>query len=366
MKVVQVQTQAEAGGAQRTSQHVAEGLLARGHSVTTVYLYRKTAAYDDDATAAFMLPEAPHSPVDLATAVVRLCRFVRKAQPDAMILYQHYGNIAGTIAAKFAGCRRVVANQNGLPGGVGIPDWATAVDRMIGSAGWYGANVVKSGLVADAFRDYPRRYRDALVRISHGVLVPQPRISKAEARQRLGVPEGVPLVVSSGRLAPQKNQMKLVEALPELGEAHLAIAGQGPLREDLLRRAAELGVPTRLHLAGEVSPHEIADFLVAGDVYAFPSVWETFGQSVVEGAMMGLPVACSDLPVFREVLRVAEPDGEYAAVFFDNSDPRAVAASISSVLNDASLAGALSRTGRLLRAQYSVSALVDEYERLIQ
>ena len=59
MKIVQVQTQAEAAGAQRVSDMVGEGLRARGHDVRTVFMYRKTEAYDQDAYADFVLHEQP-------------------------------------------------------------------------------------------------------------------------------------------------------------------------------------------------------------------------------------------------------------------------------------------------------------------
>ncbi len=59
MRVVQVQTQAEAAGAQRVSDMVGEGLRARGHEARTVFMYRKTDAYDRDPHADFVLSAPP-------------------------------------------------------------------------------------------------------------------------------------------------------------------------------------------------------------------------------------------------------------------------------------------------------------------
>ncbi|TIT61229.1 MAG: glycosyltransferase family 1 protein, partial [Mesorhizobium sp.] len=54
MKIIQVQTQAEAAGAQRISDMVGEGLRVRGHDVRTVFMYRKTDAFDGDPYADFI------------------------------------------------------------------------------------------------------------------------------------------------------------------------------------------------------------------------------------------------------------------------------------------------------------------------
>ena len=62
MKIVQVQTQAEAAGAQRVSDMVGEGLRARGHQVRTVFMYRKTDVYDRDPNADFVLCRRPRGP----------------------------------------------------------------------------------------------------------------------------------------------------------------------------------------------------------------------------------------------------------------------------------------------------------------
>ena len=119
MKIVQVQTQAEAAGAQRVSDMLGAGLRGHGHDVRTVFLYRKTDAYDADPHADFILDHKPRGVRDLLAAVGGLIRYMRRSRPDAVISYQHYGNIAGTIAGRLAGVKHLVANQSGAPGQFG-------------------------------------------------------------------------------------------------------------------------------------------------------------------------------------------------------------------------------------------------------
>ena len=69
MKIIQVQTQAEAAGAQRVSDMVGDGLRIHGHEVRTVFMWRKTGVYDDDPHVDFVLAGPPEGLLDLVRAV---------------------------------------------------------------------------------------------------------------------------------------------------------------------------------------------------------------------------------------------------------------------------------------------------------
>ncbi|TIT28300.1 MAG: glycosyltransferase, partial [Mesorhizobium sp.] len=87
MRIIQVQTQAEAAGAQRISDMVGEGLRARGHDVRTVFMYRKTDAFDGDPHADFVLAEPPKGLPGQVRAAIGLAAYLRAARPDAVISY---------------------------------------------------------------------------------------------------------------------------------------------------------------------------------------------------------------------------------------------------------------------------------------
>ncbi|MBN9306541.1 MAG: glycosyl transferase family 1 [Devosia sp. 67-54] len=357
MKIVQVQTQAEAAGAQRVSDMVGAGLRARGHEVRTVFLYRKTDAYDGDPHADFVLAHRPRGAGDLLRAVTGLVGYMRRARPDAVISYQHYGNIAGTIAGRLAGARHLLANQSGAPGRHG--GWPAALaDRLLGLAGVYHYSIANSGWLAAQFDGYPAGYRRRLKRIDHGVAAAASALGRREARAAFDLPAGSCLMVSSGRLTRDKNHAALVGVLAALPDVHLALAGVGPEREPLLALAAAKGIGGRLHLVGELPRQQLADFLAAGDVYVFPSRTETFGLAAAEAAIAGLPVVANDLTVLREVL------GE-AAIYADAERPEALAAAVQQVRSDPALAAALSRAGRQLAERYSPERMCAEYEALL-
>lgn len=362
MKILQVQTQAEAGGAQRISDMLGEGLRARGHEVRTVFLYRKTDVYDRDPHADFILTEPPNGPLGQMRAVLGLVAYVRQARPDAVLSFQHYGNIAGTLAARLCGVRSIVANQSGAPQSRGVRGVLTQIDKLMGMAGLFQANVVNSAWTAAQFERFPSAYRKRLRRIDHGVPAPAEVFDKEAARRAFGLPPYASIVLSSGRLATSKNQAALVGALALLPSFHLAIAGTGPEEENLLALAKSLHVASRLHLVGEVPPARIFEFLAAGDAYAFSSMTETFGLAAVEAAIAGLPVVASDLPVLKEVL-VTE-DGAPAALFV-RPDADGIAGGLADLLGDPGLARDLAAAGWRLRDQYSPAAMCTAYEALL-
>lgn len=362
MKIVQVQTQAEAAGSQRISDMVGEGLRARGHEVRTVFMYRKTDVYDRDPYADFILAEPPRGLPGQARAAVGLAGYLRRTRPDAVITFQHYGNIFGTIGARLAGVRPIVANQSGAPQTKGVRGLLTQIDKLMGTLGLYHANVVNSAWTKAQFDRYPQAYRKRILRVDHGVAAPLEEFDKVAARTAFGLPPQAWLAVSSGRLSPSKNQIALVGALAHLPNIHLAIAGTGPEWDTLVAFARSQNVVDRLHMVGEVPPARIFEFLAAGDAYAFSSTTETFGLAAVEAAISGLPVVSSNLTVLQEVLTTE--DGAPAALFVE-ADARGMAEGLANIIAKPELGARLAAAGRRLKEQYSPARMCAAYEALL-
>ncbi len=363
MKIVQVQTQAEAAGAQRVSDMVGEGLRVRGHDVRTVFMYRKTDAYDRDPDVDFVLRERPRGLGGQVRAVIGLIRYMRKARPDAVISYQHYGNVFGTLAGRLSGARHIIANQSGAPHTHGTLGVLTRIDKLMGMLGLYQVSVVNTAWTEAQFASYPSAYKRRIRRIDHGVPAPMAHYEKAAARKAFGLPADAWLALSTGRLTRLKNHVALVGALSELPNLHIALGGVGPEREALASFAKERNVSDRLHFVGEVPPARIFEFLAAGDAYVFPSLNETFGLAVAEAAIAGLPVIANGLPVLREVL--CTESGEPAALFAERPDASTIASALARLMDKPDLARQLGAAGRNLETRYSPMAMCSGYENLL-
>lgn len=113
-------------------------------------------------------------------------------------------------------------------------------------------------------------------------------------RAILGVEPDDLVVLSVGRLAPEKGLDTLVRAAAEAGDSRIALVlvGSGPERDGLERLARELGV--RLVLAGDVPHYRLPEIYASADVFALLSLWEPWGVVVNEAAASGLPLVLSD------------------------------------------------------------------------
>jgi glycosyltransferase involved in cell wall biosynthesis len=136
---------------------------------------------------------------------------------------------------------------------------------------------------------------------------------------------GERVVVNVAAKRPHKNQELLVRALALLPpEVTVVCAGHdegyGTRLEALAR---ELGVADRLELLGWVE--DLEALWARAACAAFPTLAEGFGLPVLEAMARGVPVACSDLPVLREVA------GD-AAVLFSPHDAESAAAAIADAL----------------------------------
>lgn len=132
--------------------------------------------------------------------------------------------------------------------------------------------------------------------------VPPPDDSPLLPRDQLGLPEGR-LVVNVGRLAPQKGQPMLVEAIAivreEVPDARLVIVGRDGIAADEVRAAVRrLGLEDSVTLVGHTD--RVADYLRHASMFAFSSMMEGLGTAVLEAMSFGLPIAAFDIPPVRE------------------------------------------------------------------
>jgi len=99
----------------------------------------------------------------------------------------------------------------------------------------------------------------------------------------------VPVILYVGRVSWEKNLHVLVQAYQRMDHqrCHLIIVGDGPARAEIQEQLADAPVTFTGYLRGEA----LAEAYAAADIFAFPSVTETFGQVVLEAMASRLPVA---------------------------------------------------------------------------
>ena len=132
----------------------------------------------------------------------------------------------------------------------------------------------------------------------------------------------------------QKNFNRLLAAIAVLRDKHpnirLKIAGRAlddEYHTALLSDVERLGLADHVEFLGHVAPDGLLDLYQRCGVFVFPSLVETFGNSLVEAMACGAPVATSSTAAMPEVA------GE-GALYFDPKDVSDMASVLGSLLDD--------------------------------
>jgi len=121
------------------------------------------------------------------------------------------------------------------------------------------------------------------------------------SRVRLGLPPGR-LAVCVGNLLAEKGQALAIESLPHLPDVHLAIVGDGPMREALQTLASRLGVDARVRFIPTMLQKELRHLYAAADVLLLSSTREGWPNVVLESLACGTPVVSVDVGGVGEML----------------------------------------------------------------
>ena len=344
MRVVEL-VPAARGGLLRHARSVSAGLLEAGHDVVLAgpaEVVGPPVTPVGAAPAGASLPGADEpvdagrrrlgtlavpldraSPVRVATTVARLARVARHAD----VVHAH-GVRAGAVAAlALAPARRRPAL---------LVTWHNpGASRFVEVLAAWRADLTL-GASADLV-DRARR-RGAGTARTVAVVAPAraPVRSPGQVREELDVPAGRPLVVTVGRLVPQKGVDVLVSALDRLDAARrpvVLVVGDGPSRPAL--ESAARGLDVRFLGARD----DVPDLLRAADVVVVASRWEARGLVAQEAARLGRPLVATEVGGLPELLG---PDGG-AALCVPPDDVRALAAAVSGLLADPEGAADLGR-----------------------
>ncbi len=147
-----------------------------------------------------------------------------------------------------------------------------------------------------------------------------------QARRDLTIPEEALVIGYAGKLVEEKGLRILWLAFAQLAcerdDVHLALAGGGPLMQEIQALACEAGLQERVHLPGVIHNSALPAFMNALNIFVLPSEtrrnWrEQFGRVAVEAMSCGVPVVGSDsgeIPTILDDAGLIFPEGDSAAL----------------------------------------------------
>jgi glycosyltransferase involved in cell wall biosynthesis len=286
------------GGAERAMVNLGKGFVQRGIAVDLV-LVRKVGP---------LLAEVPSAVrvVDLAArgvvaSVPALVRYIRRERPAALLSALDYANVAALWARKLSGASLpvVVVNHIQLSSAVlHSRGWRSRVLPLCLKLSYPGADAVVS-VSLGAAKDLARvaGLPLASIRVIYNpVFRPEIVALAREKPSHAWLDEGgIPVVLSVGRLVPQKNYQLLLRAFAEVRKsqkARLIILGDGEEREALERMATELGIRDDTDLPGfKTNPYA---FMARADVFVLSSRWEALPTVLIEAMACGAKLVATN------------------------------------------------------------------------
>jgi glycosyltransferase involved in cell wall biosynthesis len=185
---------------------------------------------------------------------------------------------------------------------------------------------------------------------------------KSEVRKRYGIKGSYLLNVSS--FFPRKNQMALVEAMQFLPSSYslVLVGAQGSMKEKIIQKIHMLDLDERIIVPERVPQSDMPALYQMAEMLVYPSLDEGFGIPLLEAFASGIPVVCSNAPVFKEV-------GADAVLASGVNLPEELAESIREVLVHESVRTKMIKAGRArleaFRPERLAAQLSDYYSELV-
>lgn len=371
-----------AGGAERVSLILRDGLRERGHDARLFASGARPVAAENPAdNICFGTESGLRRVLQVAnpSAVVRLHGVLRAFRPDVVHVRMFLTQLSpfilpllrGVPALLHVGNYQTVCplNTKRLPDGrpcherAGLPCLRAGCVSVAGLARtrvqlglWRRWREVFPVIVANS---------DALaVRLrAEGVPVSAVIHNGTPPREPRPPLERPPVVAYAGRLVGKKGVDVLLDAMARLRErvpdCRLIIAGDGPDRSAIEERVAGLGLQDRCVLTGYLNEEEMERCLAAAWVHAVPSRYdEPFPNTAIEAMMRGTAVVASAVGGCPEIVRHG-----VTGLLVPPGDPGALADALETILSDRELAARMGEAARSAAVRdFGTDRMLDAFE----
>ncbi len=348
-RVVQLIDSLSTGGAEKLLLTYARQAAARDIGTTVIALKDKTGAVlpGQLVEAGARVQYLPGRGLGDPRRAIRLAGLLRSEHADVLHAHLEYATILGALAGALAGVPVVASLHNTRP------DRREMLETL---ALRYGTReiIAVGRTVAEA--NAARLGHRPITVLQNPVNVPPPleQAQRIALRTELAEDPKRPLLVSVGRLSPQKGYADLLKAIDLLRQTHrdafLAIVGTGRLKDELAVQIRECGLDSNVRLLG--LREDVPQILGAADLYVSASLWEGLPVAVLEAMAAGLPVVATAVGDVPEILK----DGR--GIVVQVGQPAQLAEAAARLLDNA---GEAQRIGRAAREYVSTNHRADQW-----
>lgn len=285
-----------------------------------------------------------------ASCIWKLTQLLRELQPQRVHTHHIGSMIYGGLAARLAGVPELIHTEHDA--------WhlESSKRRWLVRA---CLQFLRPTLVADAqavahriAEFFPKRPCEV---IENGINTEVFTIGSQQlARRALGLPQGVPMIGCAARLQPVKGHITLLKAMQKLpNHVHLALAGSGPLQDELQQFCRDHQLAHRVHFLGHIDQMPL--FYQALDLFCLSSDHEGMPLSALEAQACGKHVVLTDVGGCRQCV------GPDSGLLVPPRQPSALAEALGVMLGKS----ACTEPRRYVVQQRSVDVMLQRYQQLL-
>ncbi|MBN2189762.1 MAG: glycosyltransferase family 4 protein [Candidatus Aureabacteria bacterium] len=377
MKIAHIITRMIVGGAQENTIFTVEGMIDRGHEVTLVtgpspgpegsLLRRIKGSRAEIIEIKEMQREL--NPLKDTAAFLKILKLLKRNRYDIVHTHSSKAGIIGRLAAKKAGIRTVIHTIHGLPyhkyqslalnrfykicekSVAGLTDKYIAVSEAM----------KQQSLAAGVSRE--DKYR--IIRSGFDLTrYLKPLRASAEIRRSLNIPPDAVLICKIARLFHLKGHEYILESFSRLAPGakniYLLLVGDGILRNELERKAEQLGIKENTVFAGLIDPEEIPDYINAADMLVHTSLREGLAKAIPQAYACSKPVVSFDIDGAGELVK-----NDLTGYLVPPKDTALLAEAIDKLVENSDLRYHMGQKGKsLILPYYDKNYMVDEIEKL--
>lgn len=363
----------QVNGVSISLQMISEGLKKRGHQVTI--FAPKFPGYKDNEPNVMRLPSLKYlnnPPIYVAVlGTPRSTWSLTRKHFD--VLHAHSPLSVGLLAY-------FTASTKNLPliytYHTSITDYTHYVKFIGGTslvkyaAGWFSATSTNLGdqIVVPSPKFHrlllEQKVRKPIHLIPNGIELGMFRAAKkpGSLRSRLGVDAEAPILLTVGRMDPEKRLDFVIDAFVKVLERHptarLVFAGDGGARKGLEEKVSKISAKDRIHFLGMVNRADLPDVFHDATMFLSASTTEVHPISVIEAIASGLPMVAVEDEAFEGMIENDENG------YMVKLDVDVFADTIANLLADDEKLKRFGKHSAKLSEKYSIEGQVRALEKL--
>lgn len=346
MKIFLIIPTLNQGGAERVISELANQFSKSGYEVHLVILVKSIDFYvvSDNVyihRLGFTNKGMLQKPFSELKVLINLRRLFKEYRPDAILSFMDKYNILTILSSRFLDLRVFISDRSN-------PKLKLSLFLYFLKKIFYRRAtgiIAQTSLAKEVIQDISNSKNVKVIPNPLKYVCLFPEVSREK------------IIINVGRMVPEKGHKYLIESFAQLGIVgwKLVILGDGPLRYDLEKQVAELGLIDKVSMPGTVS--NIDDWLAKSSIFVFSSVSEGFPNALVEAMAAGLPCISFDCEAGpRDII-----EHGVNGLLVEEKNIDNLKQSMEKLINDSSLAAAIGKKAQTVRNSYNINSIEKIY-----